>query len=278
MFSPNAIEVINFFTAETERGVGYRALCNARSALNSVCSIPGYPDISHHPLIKRFIKGWFNLKPPRSNITYTWDVNIVLQYLNNLGENANLSFPILCKKVVTLMMLLSGTRVNSLHTFNIKLMNLTSRDCTFIPDGVIKHTRPNYKQSGIIYHSYPHNPRLCPVQTIADYLVIRNNMITPTDKFFVISRKPWSAASRDTLARWLKDVMGEAGVNTHIFKPHSCRSASTSAASRHGVPLQDILKHGDWANSSTFYNFYKKDIHSIESDIFSSSILDKTVV
>ena len=169
MFSPNAIEVINFFTAETERGVGYRALCNARSALNSVCSIPGYPDISHHPLIKRFIKGWFNLKPPRSNITYTWDVNIVLQYLNNLGENANLSFPILCKKVVTLMMLLSGTRVNSLHTFNIKLMNLTSRDCTFIPDGVIKHTRPNYKQSGIIYHSYPHNSRLCPVQTIADY-------------------------------------------------------------------------------------------------------------
>ena len=40
--------------------------------------------------------------------------------------------------------------------------------------------------------------------------------------------------------------MKNAGIDVNIFKPHSCRSASSSAAKKAGVPIEEILKqrHG----------------------------------
>ena len=46
------------------------------------------------------------------------------------------------------------------------------------------------------------------------------------------------------------------GVDTDIFKPHSCRSASTSKAHITGVSIENILKCGQWSSDSTFYKFY----------------------
>ena len=48
-------------------------------------------------------------------------------------------------------------------------------------------------------------------------------------------------ASKDTMSRWLKQVMSAAGLDTSIFKPHSTRSAATSAAKVADVPLDDIM-------------------------------------
>ena len=36
--------------------------------------------------------------------------------------------------------------------------------------------------------------------------------------------------------------MKNAGISVNIFKPHSCRSASSSAAKKVGVPIEEILK------------------------------------
>ena len=53
--------------------------------------------------------------------------------------------------------------------------------------------------------------------------------------------KPFSPVSRDTISRWVKTIMPRAGIDTTKFKPHSTRAASTSAASRNAVPLENIL-------------------------------------
>ena len=42
--------------------------------------------------------------------------------------------------------------------------------------------------------------------------------------------KPYGAASKDTISRWIKTVIMKAGVDTSVFKPHSTRSAAMSAA------------------------------------------------
>ena len=49
-------------------------------------------------------------------------------------------------------------------------------------------------------------------------------------QFFITHGKPHHPISKDTLARWVKEVMVCAGIDVTTFKPHSTRGASTSKA------------------------------------------------
>jgi hypothetical protein len=49
-----------------------------------------------------------------------------------------------------------------------------------------------------------------------------------------------------------------AGIDSTIFKDHSTRAASTSAAAKKHLLLDEILKMGDWTSPSTFLRFYYK--------------------
>ena len=69
------------------------------------------------------------------------------------------------------------------------------------------------------------------------------------------SHKPVSSS---TITRWLKVLLGKAEVNTEIFKAHSTRSASTSAAAAAGVTTGDILKAADWSSEAVFQKFNHK--------------------
>ena len=51
-----------------------------------------------------------------------------------------------------------------------------------------------------------------------------------------------------------------AGINMDVYKPHSCRFASTSKAKDNGVSIMEILKRGCWKSQNTFTKFYSKDI------------------
>ena len=54
---------------------------------------------------------------------------------------------------------------------------------------------------------------------------------------------PWPVpATKDSLAQWVNEIMRNCGINTEIFKPHSTRVASKSAAYELGMPLQEVLK------------------------------------
>ena len=67
--------------------------------------------------------------------------------------------------------------------------------------------------------------------------------------------KPYSPVLSSTIARWLKETLGAAGVDTSIFKAHSVREASPSAASKQGVTTDDTLNTVDWSSESSFQCF-----------------------
>ena len=50
------------------------------------------------------------------------------------------------------------------------------------------------------------------------------------------------------------------GIDTSLYKAHSCRSASTSKAKVVGIFLKDILKRGQWPGASTWQKHYNKGI------------------
>ena len=76
-----------------------------------------------------------------------------------------------------------------------------------------------------------------------------------SDQLFVITRKPYSAASKVTLAGWLMQVINHSGQSGTAG---SVRSAATSKAAARGASEQSILQAGNWSSMSTFERFYNK--------------------
>ena len=223
--------------------------------------------------IKQFLKGVFNLRPPIKKFMATWDVTIVLNYLSQMKTD---TFFKMSKKLATIYMILAGTRVNTL--FNLKITNLylTDEECAFTFDKVLKHTRPNFNTDPIVYRAYPYDKSLCPVQNTKDYLTYRLNISSDLG-LFTTSTKPHNAASDATIARWVKETLSEAGINTGKFGAHSCRSAATSAADFAGIEMSTIAKAAGWSGTSTFYNHYKKDVMFFRKEQnFGYSLLQRT--
>ena len=71
-------------------------------------------------------------------------------------------------------------------------------------------------------------------------------------QLFISFIKPHNPVTSSTIARWLKQVMELAGIDTNIFKAHSVRSASTSAAAMQGVTTEDILNAADSSTDLSF--------------------------
>ena len=57
--------------------------------------------------------------------------------------------------------------------------------------------------------------------------------------------------------------MLEAGINTGLFSPHSCRLAATGKADVSGTSITTILQSASWSRTSTFKKFYLKDIQQV---------------
>ena len=53
--------------------------------------------------------------------------------------------------------------------------------------------------------------------------------------------------------------MENSGIDTEIFKPHSTSVASNSAAYKLGIPLQEVLKMGQWSNAGIFFTYYFRE-------------------
>ena len=182
-------------------------------------------------------------------------------------NTANLNFKMLSYKCVTLLTLLSGQRVSTLHKFKCSSLQLTDRLAQFQVVDLLKHSTPHHKQQPVLFPSYPYNLNLCPVKTISQYLTVRGKLqAPPIDNVFRCHRKPYGPASGDTLSRWVKNTLQLAGINTGTFEAHSCRAAATSKADSKGLPLKHILMAGQWSKKTNFYRFYCKMIETDDRD------------
>ena len=184
----------------------------------------------------------------------------MLQYLDSL-DNACLNFKLLSCKTAILLTILSWQRVSTIHAFRLSQLQLTTDMAIFnLGTTLLKHSRPGRSTPPIVFHRYPHGRRLCPLQIIQDYVTQRTLLAPQIDKFFITHRKPYHPASKDTLARWVKDMLHFSGIDTSHYAAHSWPSASSSNARVSGVPMEQILKCGQWKSPHTFIRFYNKDI------------------
>ena len=112
----------------------------------------------------------------------------------------------------------------------------------------------------VIYVSFSADSRQCPVLTLREYERKTSAFRRPEDKnpLFLSYQKPSVTAA--TIARWLKTALSQAGIDTTVFRAHSTRAASISAAVLVGASMKDIMDSAGWTRESTFENFYHKPV------------------
>jgi site-specific recombinase XerD len=76
------------------------------------------------------------------------------------------------------------------------------------------------------------------------------------NKLFLSFIRPHKPVTSSTLARWIKNILQLAGIDTSIFTAHLVRGVSTSEAFNQGVSIPEILSMASWSRSSTFQKFY----------------------
>ena len=103
-------------------------------------------------------------------------VSKVINYLHNLGDNTCLTYKQLVREMVTLLMLLAGTSVDSLDAYLITSMFVTNDAITFMSVQLLKHSTPSHVNKPISYRAYPQNRNVCDVQAILCYLQHRPTM------------------------------------------------------------------------------------------------------
>ena len=178
--------------------------------------VDGY-DIGKHPLVSAAMKGISNLRPPKPKNCFTYDVGDVLKYLSSL-HNKDISLRLLTFKTATLLGLASASRCSDLVLLNTRYFAPGRTNFVFYFDKKGKKGIPK----PLTFVAYKNDPNLCPVKIIWDYLERTASFRSKSgENFFLSHLSPYEGGVPATVARWGKETLKLAGVNTSVYTGHS---------------------------------------------------------
>ena len=273
--TPSLPELLNFLTLQSKK-FSYSALGTTRSALSSFINIDGFK-VGEHPIVSRFMSGAFNRKPTFPRYVETWNPQIVLNHLKGYPDIKEMSLKQLTWKLTMILALVTAQRTQTLKLLSIDDMQTKAGEYVFPITSILKQTSANgdrqrYLQP-IVLKKYDYDKTLCVFTLLQEYLMRTAKLRGSCSQLLICHCKPHGPASKDTISRWLKQVMLDAGINTSVFKPHSTRSAATSAAKSANVPLDEIKATAGWRSSSVFAVYYNKPLFNDSS--FANNVLGK---
>ncbi|KAJ8915266.1 hypothetical protein NQ315_014773 [Exocentrus adspersus] len=214
-------------------------------------------------MVKRFLKGAFRANPSKPRYKFTWDPAIVLQYIESMGPNERMNIEQLGKKLLTLLALTTAHRVQTFSLIKTENIIQGSTEIQILIPDTIKTSNPNNFQPILRVPFYDENVNIYVGRTLLQYLK-QTKDIRVTNELFITHKKPHRRASTQTLSRWIKEILRKSGIDTNKYKAHSTRHASTSAANRAGVNLDEIRKTAGWTEKSVvFAKFYNRSLVNI---------------
>jgi hypothetical protein len=260
--------ILSFLSQKFNEGSAYGTLNSIRSALSLLMDC----DLGTQRDIKRFFNGIYKIRPSKPRYNETWNPALVLSYVSKLYPNISLTLEKLTKKLIILLALVTAHRLQTMSLIRLSNIIMTNENIKIkIPD-TVKTSGKNRLQPLLVIPYYKDNSSICPATALKDYIDVTRSL-RKSDKLFVTIRKPHTSASPHTLARWIKAILTEAGIDTSMFSAHSTRHASTSHAYRSGVNIDYIRKTAGWTESSRcFADYYNRPL--INENVFPTSILN----
>ena len=91
------------------------------------------------------------------------------EYFRSLGDNRQILDKRLSQKLLILLLLLGGQRLNSVFHFTIDRMIISSTSVTFSQEHVLNHSKPGRKLDIFKYRAYS-DPNLCVLECLKEYI------------------------------------------------------------------------------------------------------------
>lgn len=178
---------------------------------------------------------------------------------------------IITKKLILLLALGTGHRAQTLASFRLSQISLGDKLIIRVPDR-IKTSAPGRPQSYFRFSRFDSHESLCIVRLMEHYISRTKELRPPTCDFLFISlSKPFKGVTVQTISRWIKQGLGDCGVDITKFSAYSTRHASTSRAAEKGVTLDLIKRAAGWTGESqVFAKFYNRPIVDLED--FSNAV------
>lgn len=124
-----------------------------------------------------------------------------------------------------------------------------------------KNVKPGENLRWCFHASFPDNKLLCVCDCLENTKIVQflGEQIKDSskpNKLLLSFINPHNPVSSSTVARWLKELLQMAGIDTSTFKSHSIRGAVTTEVARQGFPVSDILQFADWSQQNTLIKIY----------------------
>ena len=273
IFNPPITSSIHFLTQLRNEGKTTTQLCVARSALSTIIMTRDSCTWGNLPIVKRYMKGIYESNPVFPKSYMIWDVSQVFNYFRSLPQPVQLDLKTLTLKLAMLMALLAGgQRGQTIHSINVLDIKVVENILVIPIMSKIKQSKLGKHMEPLKFKAYK-DPKLCIVTHLTRYLelTLPFRRTAKQAKLFLSLNRPHSSVTKDTVARWCKQVLSLSGIDITRYSSHSSRAAATSMAKQRGLSIDYIQRYAGWSNERTFAKFYDKPIHT--NTVFQDSIL-----
>ena len=214
---------IEFLTEYFKTRLGYSSVNSARSSLSSiikpVCNVP----FGNSPLVCRFLKEIFNIRPALPRY-----VTKVFSFIKSKPALTNCDPKTLSHILAILLCLTASQRDQTIKCLSLDCIKISSDKIVLFVPGNLKTTRSGHRLPPVELKTFK-DSELCIVAHLKQYIKMTASFRNAgTNQLLLSFVQPLKPISTSTLSRWYVTVMKESGVNVNIFGSHSTRSASTS--------------------------------------------------
>ena len=215
-FQASVENVINFLSHLYTEGYEYSTINNYRSAISAIHPEIDGEKVGQKHTVKQVMAGIFNKRPPLPRYTNTWDVDVVLNHIQNMPSNKDLCLKNLSIKTATLIALTSAARASEICALDTKFMQITDSEISFTVTDLTKTRKVKDTCGKVTFPSFE-DSQLDVRSCIIDYLKATEPIRT-VSKLLISYVKPHNAIKPCSMARWLKTKLGTAGIDTNVFK------------------------------------------------------------
>ena len=105
----------------------------------------------------------------------------------------------------------------TLSVLDIRNLDLLENICVIRIGDILKTFGPKNHIDEIKFHVYPNDLTICPLNCLRQYLQATKQHRANITSLFITLNKPFKVPSNDTLVRWVKQTLKDAGINMNIF-------------------------------------------------------------
>jgi hypothetical protein len=209
-------------------------------------------------LLEKTLKGIRRLRPAKPRYGEFWDVAVLVDHLEKLGESGELSLQDLRARTLCLWKLAAILRSSDLERISRQSLRQDDTGLLFRVNWPKEQKEPGLAAERRLETLHDH-PRICPV---SNWLELERRYSElgagETDSLWRALKKPYQPLGRERISKVVLGEMARAGIDTAVFKAHSTRGAASSAALDEGASEELVMRAAHWSSRSVFERFYAR--------------------